>query len=134
MSKYPDYLSPNATPTKLGKSQKSRARREPSGVFSLFQAPQIQQFKEAFQLIDHDKDGWVNENDLREIFASLGEYEECDDHLLNRERNRDLTIEKNDGRVAEGSSWDTQPWDVLRRDREGNQLYDVPNDDERASV
>lgn len=72
MSRYPDYLSPNPTPTKLTKSQKSRARREPSGVFSLFQAPQIQQFKEAFQLIDHDKDGWVNEGDLKEIFASLG--------------------------------------------------------------
>jgi myosin regulatory light chain 12 len=38
----------------------------------LFQAPQIQQFKEAFQLIDHDKDGWVNEGDLKEIFTSLG--------------------------------------------------------------
>lgn len=72
MSRYPDYLSPNVTPTKHGKSQKSRARREPSGVFSLFQAPQIQQFKEAFQLIDHDKDGWVNEQDLQEIFSSLG--------------------------------------------------------------
>ncbi|KAJ7161347.1 hypothetical protein C8R43DRAFT_1175768 [Mycena crocata] len=69
---YPDYLSPNVTPSKLSKAQKSRARREPSGVFSLFQAPQIQQFKEAFQLIDHDKDGWVGERDLREIFASLG--------------------------------------------------------------
>ena len=66
--------SPNPTPTKAGaKGQKSRARREPSGVFSLFQAPQIQQFKEAFQLIDHDKDGWVTESDLYEIFSSLGE-------------------------------------------------------------
>ena len=72
MSKYPDYLTPNGTPTKGSKGQKSRARREPSGVFSLFQAPQIQQFKEAFQLIDHDKDGWVNESDLKEIFSSLG--------------------------------------------------------------
>lgn len=71
MSRYPDYLTPNAT-SKLTKAQKSRARREPSGVFSLFQAPQIQQFKEAFQLIDHDKDGWVNEGDLKEIFTSLG--------------------------------------------------------------
>ncbi|KAF9460127.1 hypothetical protein BDZ94DRAFT_947830 [Collybia nuda] len=71
MSRYPDYLSPNPQ-LKLTKSQKSRARREPSGVFSLFQAPQIQQFKEAFQLIDHDKDGWVNETDLKEIFTSLG--------------------------------------------------------------
>ncbi|KAG8219636.1 hypothetical protein J3R82DRAFT_591 [Butyriboletus roseoflavus] len=49
-----------------------RARREPSGLFSLFQPPQIQQFKEAFQLIDHDKDGWVTEPDLTQIFASLG--------------------------------------------------------------
>jgi len=72
MSRYPDHLSANITPTKLSKAQKSRARREPSGVFSLFQAPQIQQFKEAFQLIDHDKDGWVNEQDLKEIFSSLG--------------------------------------------------------------
>ncbi|KAL9716526.1 hypothetical protein Ac2012v2_000974 [Leucoagaricus gongylophorus] len=76
MSRYPDYLSPNITPTKSGsglsKSIKSRTRREPSGVFSLFQPAQIQQFKEAFQLIDHDKDGWVNEGDLKEIFSSLG--------------------------------------------------------------
>ncbi|KAG6879868.1 hypothetical protein C0992_010537 [Termitomyces sp. T32_za158] len=72
MSRYPDYLSPNITPTKLSKAHKSRARREPSGVFSLFKPPQIQQFKEAFQLIDHDKDGWVTEGDLKEIFSSLG--------------------------------------------------------------
>ncbi|KAG6862163.1 hypothetical protein C0995_004245 [Termitomyces sp. Mi166 len=72
MSGHADYLSPNVTPTKLSKTQKSRARREPSGVFSLFKPPQIQQFKEAFQLIDHDKDGWVTEGDLKEIFSSLG--------------------------------------------------------------
>ncbi|PBK76695.1 related to Myosin regulatory light chain 2-A, smooth muscle isoform [Armillaria ostoyae] len=69
MSRYPNTLGPA---TKLTKVQKNRARREPSGVFSLFQAPQIQQFKEAFQLIDHDKDGWVGESDLKEIFGSLG--------------------------------------------------------------
>jgi len=71
MSRYPDFLSPDGG--KLTKAQKSRARREPSGVFSHFEPAQIQQFKEAFQLIDHDKDGWVNESDLKEIFSSLGE-------------------------------------------------------------
>jgi len=71
MSRYPDYLSPNGTPSKPS-NQKSRARREPSGVFSLFQASQVQQFNEAFQLIDHNKDGWVTESDLGEIFSSLG--------------------------------------------------------------
>jgi len=73
MSRYGSSLTPNRGPSSLlTKEQKSRARREPSGVFSLFQAPQIQQFKEAFQLIDHDKDGWINESDLKQIFDSLG--------------------------------------------------------------
>ena len=68
-SRYGALLSPEKTPSKV---QRSRSRREPSGVFSLFQTAQIQQFKEAFQLIDHDKDGWVSESDLKEIFSSLG--------------------------------------------------------------
>ncbi|CAL1694135.1 unnamed protein product [Somion occarium] len=75
MSRYPNYLSPDITPTSTPsklKSQKSRQRREPSGVFSLFQPPQIQQFREAFSLIDHDGDGIVNEQDLKHIFTSLG--------------------------------------------------------------
>jgi myosin regulatory light chain 12 len=67
-----EFLSPNVTPSKLGR-QKSRGRREPSGVFSLFQTAQIQQFKEAFSLIDQDGDGIVSEQDLKAIFASLGE-------------------------------------------------------------
>jgi myosin regulatory light chain 12 len=71
--RYPSHLSADATPGgPLTKSQKSRARREPSGVFSLFQPAQIQQFKEAFSLIDQDRDGVVSERDLKEIFASLG--------------------------------------------------------------
>ncbi|KAI0066433.1 EF-hand [Artomyces pyxidatus] len=72
MSRYPDYLSPNITPTKATKAQKSRARREPSGVFSLFQPAQIQQFKEAFSLIDQNRDGLISEQDLKDTFASLG--------------------------------------------------------------
>ena len=54
-------------------SPKARARREPSGLFSLFQAAQVQQFKEAFQLIDNDKDGIVSIDDLRQTFSSLGQ-------------------------------------------------------------
>lgn len=72
---YPASLSP-AKPS-LGflspaRGAKSRARREPSGVFSLFQTSQIQQFKEAFSLIDQDGDGIVTEADLKGIFGSLG--------------------------------------------------------------
>jgi myosin regulatory light chain 12 len=72
MSRYPDNLTPTSTPSKLSKSQKSRARREPSGVFSLFQTPQIQQFKEAFSLIDQDGDGIISERDLKGMLSSLG--------------------------------------------------------------
>lgn len=73
MSRYlsPD-ITPQSTPHKLGKAQKSRQRREPSGVFSLFSPPQVQQFREAFSLIDHDGDGVVSEQDLKHIFTSLG--------------------------------------------------------------
>lgn len=74
-SRYGALLSPEKPSTK---AQKSRARREPSGVFSLFQTAQIQQFKEAFSLIDQDGDGIVSEHDLKAIFASLGPF--CSPH------------------------------------------------------
>ncbi|TFK56711.1 EF-hand [Heliocybe sulcata] len=70
MSRYPDYLS--AGGPQLTKAQKSRARREASGVFQLFNPLQIQQFKEAFSLIDQDRDGIVSEKDLKDLFTSLG--------------------------------------------------------------
>jgi len=78
MSRYPSSLGAgDASPGSLSpfsgtKAQRSRARREPSGAFQLFQAPQIQQFKEAFSLIDQDGDGIVSEKDLKAVFANLG--------------------------------------------------------------
>jgi Ca2+-binding EF-hand superfamily protein len=44
------------------------------GVFSLFSTQQVQQFKEAFSLIDQDADGIVDEADLKNMFGSLGKY------------------------------------------------------------
>lgn len=41
-------------------------------MFSLFSPPQVQQFREAFSLIDHDSDGVVSQQDLKHIFTSLG--------------------------------------------------------------
>lgn len=70
--RYPSSLAPDAQPPG-SRTQKSRARREPSGAFQLFQAPQIQQFKEAFSLIDQDGDGIVSEKDLKAVFTNLGE-------------------------------------------------------------
>ncbi|KAG8943517.1 hypothetical protein FRC00_011089 [Tulasnella sp. 408] len=66
------YGSLSGTLSPPSKLTKSRSRREPSGVFTLFQPAQIQQFKEAFSLIDQDGDGMVTEADLKSIFSSLG--------------------------------------------------------------
>jgi myosin regulatory light chain 12 len=76
MSRYGGNLTPAApsSGSRFGtKGRGSRGRREPSGVFTLFQPAQVQQFREAFSLIDQDGDGTVSEEDLKRIFASLGE-------------------------------------------------------------
>lgn len=70
-ARYGNNLGSTLSPSKSVRS--SRARREPSGVFSLFQTGQIKQFKEAFSMIDQDGDGLVTEADLKSIFSSLGE-------------------------------------------------------------
>jgi Ca2+-binding EF-hand superfamily protein len=38
----------------------------------MFDEAQIQEFKEAFNLIDQNHDGYIDEADLREMFSSLG--------------------------------------------------------------
>lgn len=75
MSRYGSNLTSSlpSTGSRFGsKLQRSRLRREPSGVFTLFQPAQVQQFREAFSLIDQDGDGVISEEDLKRIFASLG--------------------------------------------------------------
>ena len=52
---------------------KSRATKSVN-AFSAFDQLQIQEFKEAFNLIDQDKDGFISETDLKQMFASLGEF------------------------------------------------------------
>lgn len=62
-----------------GESQKKRAQRATSNVFAMFQQNQIAEFKEAFQLIDSNKDGFIDKNDLRATFDSLGRIVKEDD-------------------------------------------------------
>jgi myosin regulatory light chain 12 len=52
---------------------RGRAPREASGgVYTMFDAAQVKQFKEAFATIDQNGDGQVTESDLRVILSSLG--------------------------------------------------------------
>ncbi|XP_023337407.1 myosin regulatory light chain 2 [Eurytemora carolleeae] len=50
----------------------SKKAKKGANVFTLFSQKQIQEFKEAFGIIDNDKDGIVTANDLKTAFAGVG--------------------------------------------------------------
>lgn len=57
-----------------GKTTKKRPQRATSNVFAMFDQSQIQEFKEAFNMIDQNRDGFVDKEDLHDMLASLGGY------------------------------------------------------------
>lgn len=57
---------------KTKKTTKKRAQRATSNVFAMFDQSQIQEFKEAFNMIDQNRDGFIDGADLKDMFASLG--------------------------------------------------------------
>uniref|UniRef100_A0A3B3QGC6 Myosin light chain 5 n=1 Tax=Paramormyrops kingsleyae TaxID=1676925 RepID=A0A3B3QGC6_9TELE len=59
--------------TKKKEGGAKRAQRASSNVFSMFEQTQIQEFKEAFTLIDQNRDGFVDKEDLKDTYASLGQ-------------------------------------------------------------
>lgn len=48
------------------------AKKHTGNVFALFKQNQIQEFKEAFTMIDQDRDGIIGDEDLRNIFQQIG--------------------------------------------------------------
>ncbi|TNY19946.1 hypothetical protein DMC30DRAFT_422035 [Rhodotorula diobovata] len=62
----------------LGRPQTGKAStthpRQSSGAYQLFDAAQVQTFREAFNLIDQDNDGVISESDLRGLLNSLGQH------------------------------------------------------------
>ncbi|XP_057340853.1 myosin regulatory light chain 2 isoform X3 [Microplitis mediator] len=67
--------SPSGTPSgsqRASSRGSKRAKRAGSSVFSLFTQKQVAEFKEAFQMMDHDKDGIIGKEDLRQTFDSVG--------------------------------------------------------------
>lgn len=49
-----------------------RAQRATSNVFALFNQSQIQEFKEAFTMIDQNRDGIIDVGDLQNIYQQIG--------------------------------------------------------------
>ncbi|KAM8993160.1 LOW QUALITY PROTEIN: myosin regulatory light chain 2, ventricular/cardiac muscle isoform [Ara ararauna] len=54
------------------KKAKKRTEGANSNVFSMFEQAQIQEFKEAFTIMDQNRDGFIDKADLRDTFAALG--------------------------------------------------------------
>ncbi|XP_076317708.1 myosin regulatory light chain 12A-like isoform X1 [Tachypleus tridentatus] len=58
--------------TKSKAGPKKRAQRATSNVFAMFDQAQIQEFKEAFNMIDQNRDGFIDKEDLHDMLASMG--------------------------------------------------------------
>lgn len=59
---------------KVKKSSKNKAKRTTSNIFGMFSQNQLQEFKQTFQFIDFDKDGFINKKDIVAAFDSLGKF------------------------------------------------------------
>lgn len=55
------------------KHPKKRGQRATSNIFAMFDQAQIQEFKEAFNMIDQNRDGFIDSEDLKDMLASLGQ-------------------------------------------------------------
>ncbi|KAF0987939.1 hypothetical protein HZS_4776 [Henneguya salminicola] len=58
--------------SKAKKGPKKRVQRMTSNIFAMFDQAQIQEFKEAFNMIDQNHDGFIDKEDLKETYLSLG--------------------------------------------------------------
>ncbi|EGW07746.1 Myosin regulatory light polypeptide 9 [Cricetulus griseus] len=54
------------------KTTKKRPQHAPSNVFSMFDQSKIQEFKEASNMIDQNRDGFIDKEDLHDMLASMG--------------------------------------------------------------
>uniref|UniRef100_A0A8C7NWU8 EF-hand domain-containing protein n=1 Tax=Oncorhynchus mykiss TaxID=8022 RepID=A0A8C7NWU8_ONCMY len=58
--------------SRLQKAKKKSAEGANSNVFSIFEQSQIQEFNEAFTIMDQNREGFIDKHDLRDTFAALG--------------------------------------------------------------
>jgi len=59
-------------PKRASTRASKKATRTGSNVFSMFSQRQVSEFKEAFQMMDNDKDGIIGKSDLRATFDTMG--------------------------------------------------------------
>lgn len=73
------FLSPGAqasgTAAARLRNRQTNHPRQSSGVYNTFSHKQIQGFKEAFTMIDQDRDGLISREDLKVMLTNLGEWQ-----------------------------------------------------------
>merc|ERR1712066_537271 len=67
-----DFDSSRSKQLKMAKGKGKKKAKNTSNVFSMFEQSQIQEFKEAFGMIDANRDGFIDKEDLKSTYASLG--------------------------------------------------------------
>jgi len=67
-----DAPAEDAPAPSASEERKPEEKKKIGNVFALFSKAQIQEFKEAFTMIDNDRDGIIGEDDLAAIFQSTG--------------------------------------------------------------
>jgi Ca2+-binding EF-hand superfamily protein len=58
--------------SKMPPKGSKKAKKSGSNIFAMFSQKQIQEFKEAFGIIDVDKDGIITAGDLQQAFQAIG--------------------------------------------------------------
>jgi Ca2+-binding EF-hand superfamily protein len=64
--------APAAEEKRPSTRESKKAKRSGSNIFSMFSQRQLSEFKEAFQMMDADKDGIIGKSDLRATFDAMG--------------------------------------------------------------
>ncbi len=71
------FLSPSAQASGAAaarlRNKRSNHPRQSSGVYNTFSSKQIHGFKEAFAMLDQDRDGLITREDLKGMLDNLGE-------------------------------------------------------------
>lgn len=68
----PDVHLSKASKMAKGKKGGKKGKKGTSNVFSMFDSTQLAEFKEAFGMMDANRDGFIDGNDLKATYASLG--------------------------------------------------------------
>merc|ERR1711915_485102 len=65
-------IMPASKGSRSSSKKSKKAKKGGSNVFDMFTQKQVAEFKEGFQIMDRDRDGVVDKNDLRATFDEIG--------------------------------------------------------------